>query len=109
MQTRIQRIVNRITIPLRAARLRTGFWAHDIRRDVRPTILIDQHIYQERLAKQGGQIQTEQHLWAFMLGSIIMPVSLFWFWFAWTAQSSVHWMIPIIAAASFGYASTDLC
>lgn len=66
-------------------------------------ILIDQRIYQKRLAKQHGQIPTEQRLWASMLGSIIMPVSLFWF--AWTAQSSVHWTVPIIAAAFFGCAS----
>jgi len=66
-------------------------------------ILIDQHVYQKRLAKQQGKIPAEQRLWASMLGSIIMPVSLFWF--AWTAQPSVHWMVPIIAAAFFGCAS----
>lgn len=66
-------------------------------------ILIDQHVYQKQLVKQQGCIPTEQRLWGSMLGSILMPASLFWF--AWTAQQSVHWMVPIVAAAFFGAAS----
>ncbi|KAL4912728.1 MFS general substrate transporter [Aspergillus aurantiobrunneus] len=66
-------------------------------------IFIDQHVYQKQLATRHGCIPAEQRLWASMLGSILMPASLFWF--AWTAQQSVHWMVPIVGAAFFGAAS----
>ncbi|KAE8145670.1 MFS general substrate transporter [Aspergillus avenaceus] len=65
-------------------------------------ILIDQLIYQKRLESLGSAIAPEQRLWASLLGSVMMPVSLFWF--AWTAQISVHWMVPIVAASFFGCA-----
>jgi DHA1 family multidrug resistance protein-like MFS transporter len=36
-----------------------------------------------------------------MLGSILLPISLFWF--GWTARPEVHWIVPIIAGFPFGY------
>lgn len=35
-----------------------------------------------------------------MIGSVLLPISLFWF--AWTAQKDVHWITPIIATVPFG-------
>jgi hypothetical protein len=32
----------------------------------------------------------------------MLPVGLFWF--AWTTQPSVHWIVPIIASFPFGMA-----
>ncbi|KAL4893393.1 MFS general substrate transporter [Aspergillus ambiguus] len=66
-------------------------------------ILIDKHVYQKHLAKSPGGVAAEERLWGGMFGSIVMPISLFWF--AWTARESVHWMVPIVAAAFFGCAS----
>lgn len=33
------------------------------------------------------------------VGSIFLPVSMFWF--GWTSSASVHWIVPIIASAFF--------
>jgi len=35
-----------------------------------------------------------------ILGSILLPISLFWF--AWTARSSIHWIVPILSTILFG-------
>ncbi|KAK4684912.1 hypothetical protein P7C73_g5250, partial [Tremellales sp. Uapishka_1] len=34
------------------------------------------------------------------LGAVLLPIGLFWF--AWTSEPSVHWIVPIIASAPFG-------
>jgi hypothetical protein len=49
---------------------------------------------------QGGKIHPESRLHIAMAGSLLIPVSLFWF--AWTARSDVHWISPVIAEAFFG-------
>jgi len=35
-----------------------------------------------------------------MIGSVMLPISLFWF--GWTARPGVHWIVPIIAGFPFG-------
>ena len=35
------------------------------------------------------------------LGIVAFPISLFWF--AWTSYKSVHWIVPIIASALWGW------
>lgn len=35
-----------------------------------------------------------------IIGSICLPISLFWF--AWTARASVHWIVPTIGTVFFG-------
>jgi hypothetical protein len=37
-----------------------------------------------------------------MLAGVLLPISLFWF--AWTTQPSVHYIVPIIGALPFGMA-----
>lgn len=37
-----------------------------------------------------------------IVGSIVMPISLFWF--AWTNGPEIHWSVSIIATAPFGFA-----
>lgn len=60
-------------------------------------ILIDRLVYQKRYAKLlGGQVAPEQRLYAAMVGSLGLPVGLFWF--AWTAKEEVHWISSVIAA-----------
>lgn len=34
------------------------------------------------------------------IGSFMLPVGLFWF--AWTAKSSIHWIVPVLATIFFG-------
>jgi multidrug resistance protein len=58
---------------------------------------------QVRISKengQGGKISPESRLYIAMAGSLLIPISLFWF--AWTARSDVHWISPVIAEAFFG-------
>src|SRR6202022_1957482 len=36
-----------------------------------------------------------------MVGSVFLPISLFWF--GWTSRQSIHWIVPIIAGFPFGW------
>lgn len=47
----------------------------------------------------GGKIPPEERLLLAMIGSIMLPVSLFWF--GWSAHYRVHWMSPVMAEAMF--------
>jgi len=49
---------------------------------------------------QGGKVNPESRLYIAMAGSLLIPISLFWF--GWTARSDVHWISPVIAEAFFG-------
>lgn len=42
----------------------------------------------------------EKRVLAAIVGSIMLPISLFWF--AWTARSDIHWIVPILACVPFG-------
>ena len=56
--------------------------------------------YQASLREgRDGAVLPEHRLYSAMMGSIALPISLFWF--AWTAK--VHWMSPIWAAVPFGW------
>lgn len=46
-----------------------------------------------------NNLQPEHRLYAPMLSSIGIPISLFWF--GWTADKDVHWISPIIASVFF--------
>lgn len=46
-----------------------------------------------------GAVFPEHRLYSAMIGSIALPISLFWF--AWTAK--IHWISPICAAIPFGW------
>lgn len=48
----------------------------------------------------GGKVDPEARLYLGMIGSICLPVSLFWF--GWSAQAGVHWICPVIAEGFFG-------
>lgn len=36
-----------------------------------------------------------------MMGSIALPISLFWF--GWTARHDIHWIVPLLAGMPFGW------
>lgn len=57
--------------------------------------------YNKQLKKFGpGNVPPEARLPMMCLGSILLPIGLFWF--AWTSQSSVHWIVPILGSVPFG-------
>ena len=56
--------------------------------------------YKARAAGDNAQLQPEHRLYGAMVGSMLLPLSLFWF--AWTARKDVHWMVPIVATIPFG-------
>ncbi|KAL2181621.1 major facilitator superfamily domain-containing protein [Thermothelomyces heterothallicus CBS 202.75] len=50
-------------------------------------------------ASPGGMAPPEARLPPAIVGSVLLPVGLFWF--AWTNGPGVHWVVPIIASAFF--------
>ncbi|KAF4981761.1 hypothetical protein FZEAL_2483 [Fusarium zealandicum] len=51
--------------------------------------------------EHGGFAPPEARLPACLIGSVCLPVGLFWF--AWTNDPSVHWMASIAAGVPFGF------
>ncbi|KAL4251643.1 MFS transporter superfamily protein [Abortiporus biennis] len=47
-----------------------------------------------------GRAPPEARLYMPMMGAFLLPIGLFWF--AWTSQPSVHWIVPIIAGIPIG-------
>lgn len=63
-------------------------------------LCVEKYIYQPRLARfiaEPDQVDfpPENRLYGAMLGSVCLPLGLFWF--AWTARSDIHWLCPIVA------------
>lgn len=55
----------------------------------------------QRLSDGNDQpIPPEERLYPAMVGCFLVPIGLFWF--AWTARSSVHWIVPTLALIPFG-------
>lgn len=50
--------------------------------------------------KGAGESEPEYRLPPAILGGVLIPVGLFWF--AWTAYSNIHWIVPIIGCGFFG-------
>jgi hypothetical protein len=73
-------------------------------------LLLDRTLYQSqyRRAIEKGQkgLAPEHRLYGAMVGSIGLPVSLFWF--AWTSQKSVHWIVPIIGLIPFAWGNISV-
>lgn len=51
--------------------------------------------------ENGGFAPPEARLPLCMVGSIAVPIGLFWF--AWTNYPSIHWIVSIMAGAPFGF------
>ncbi|OJJ56743.1 hypothetical protein ASPSYDRAFT_80515 [Aspergillus sydowii CBS 593.65] len=71
------------------------------------TVLIcDILLYRPRAAKvPGGHIPPEYRLFPAMVGSIGLPVGLFWF--GWTSRANIHWASPVVAIMVFAWG--NLC
>lgn len=51
--------------------------------------------------EHGGTAPPEARLKPAMLGAIAIPIGLFWF--AWTSDPSIHWILSVMAGAPFGF------
>ncbi|KAI1102655.1 polyamine transporter 1 [Jackrogersella minutella] len=61
--------------------------------------IYDNTRYAKTAAAHGGNAPPEARLPPAMIGSILLPVGLFWF--AWTCQKEIHWIVSIIASGFF--------
>ncbi|KAG2361256.1 major facilitator superfamily domain-containing protein [Suillus spraguei] len=59
------------------------------------------YTYMYLAAKNGGKGKPEMRVPALIFGSLIIPVGLFWY--GWSAQARVHFMMPIIGTAILGF------
>ncbi|KAI1344293.1 major facilitator superfamily transporter [Xylariaceae sp. FL0016] len=55
--------------------------------------------YAKIVEEQGGNAAPEARLPPSLIGSILLPIGLFWF--AWTNGASIHWIVPIIGSGFF--------
>ncbi|TWU70638.1 hypothetical protein ED733_000411 [Metarhizium rileyi] len=51
--------------------------------------------------KNGGHAPPEARLHVTLVGSVALPIGLFWF--AWTNYNSIHWIVSILAGVPFGF------
>lgn len=61
----------------------------------------DNKRYMRTAKAHGGNAPPEARLPPALLGSIFLPIGLFWF--AWTNSPSVHWIVSMIGTAPFGF------
>lgn len=63
--------------------------------------VFDNKKYARNLANNEGKpLAPEARLPIMMLAAILLPIGMFWF--AWTSQPSVHWIVCIIGSVPFG-------
>ena len=77
---------------------------------VATVIALDKLIYRKHYLRalsdeRKGAVAPEHRLYAAMLGSLGLPIGLFWF--GWTAREDVQWISPILAAIPFAWG--NLC
>ncbi|KAF5390887.1 hypothetical protein D9757_004505 [Collybiopsis confluens] len=58
-------------------------------------------IYHHLAQKNGGKGKPEMRIPALAFGSLWVPVGLFWY--GWSAQARIHWIMPIIGSGIFGF------
>jgi len=77
-----------------------------------PTVITcDYYLYQPRFraskaAGKGGVVAPECRLYPAMMGSVGLPLGLFWF--AWTAKRDVSWASPVVAAIPFAWGNLSI-
>ncbi|THU82299.1 multidrug resistance protein 4 [Dendrothele bispora CBS 962.96] len=57
--------------------------------------------YHYLIKRNGGVGKPEMRIPALIFGSFFVPVGLFWY--GWSAQAKVHWIMPIIGTGIFGF------
>lgn len=63
--------------------------------------IFENNRYSRLLASQKGSVDPEARLPMGSLGSVFIPVGLFWF--AWTTFPTVHWVVPIMGTSFFSF------
>ncbi|KAI5293401.1 hypothetical protein KEM52_005564 [Ascosphaera acerosa] len=63
--------------------------------------MLDNKRYAALSDRYNGFAPPEARLPPCLIGGIALPIGLFWF--AWTNYPSIHWIVPIIAGAPFGF------
>ncbi|KAJ7129185.1 major facilitator superfamily domain-containing protein [Mycena epipterygia] len=58
-------------------------------------------IYSRLSKKNGGKGEPEMRIPALIFGSLFVPVGLFWY--GWSAQARLHWIMPIIGTGEFRF------
>ncbi|CAL1710913.1 unnamed protein product [Somion occarium] len=58
-------------------------------------------VYQMMTQRNGGKGSPEMRIPALVLGSLFPPIGLFWY--GWSAQAQIHWIMPIIGTGVFGF------
>lgn len=66
----------------------------------------DTTIYRKEFIKHHGEPAPEHRLYNALLGSIMLPIGLFWF--AWTPRPTIHWIVPILAGIPFGWGTLSI-
>ncbi|KAF7433191.1 hypothetical protein PC9H_005140 [Pleurotus ostreatus] len=65
---------------------------------------IGDQIYASLSAKNGGVGKPEMRVPALIFGSFFVPIGLFWY--GWSAQARLYWIMPIIGSGIFGFGKT---
>lgn len=68
--------------------------------------LFDITIYRKEERRCQGSPAPEHRLYNAMLGSILLPISLFWF--ALAPSANTHWVIPALSGIPFGWATLSI-
>ncbi|KAG6868528.1 hypothetical protein C0993_001416 [Termitomyces sp. T159_Od127] len=58
-------------------------------------------VYKYLADKEGGKGKPEMRIPALLFGSFFVPVGLFWY--GWSADTGIHWIMPIIGSGFFGF------
>ncbi|KAI9513187.1 multidrug resistance protein 4 [Russula earlei] len=58
-------------------------------------------VYHALAARNGGQGKPEMRVPAILFGAFIVPIGLFWY--GWSAEAKIHWIMPIIGTGIFGF------
>jgi len=58
-------------------------------------------IYKTLADKNGGKGTPEMRIPALFIGSLVVPIGLFWY--GWSAQAKTHWILPIIGTGFYGF------
>ncbi|KAE9404187.1 multidrug resistance protein 4 [Gymnopus androsaceus JB14] len=60
-----------------------------------------EQIYHHLAEKNSGKGKPEMRIPALAFGSLFIPIGLFWY--GWSAQAKIHWIMPIIGSGIFGF------
>lgn len=50
---------------------------------------------------EDGEMKPEYRLPLTVVGGVLMPIGFFWY--GWSAQAKMHWIMPLVGTAILGY------